>query len=47
MSQRVIFCSKVNLLRVAVAKASLNRANELQEVDPKGDELGMARLKHP
>ena len=29
----------------AVAKASLNRANELSVLDPKRDELGMARLK--
>ena len=31
----------------AVAKASLNRANELPALDPKRDELGMTRLKRP
>ncbi len=31
----------------AVAKASLNRANESVALDPKRDELGMTRLKRP
>ena len=35
------------IMDVAVAKASLNRANELLGFDPKRDELGMARLKRP
>ena len=48
MSQRVSVGSKVNPSRgEAVAKASLNRANELSALDPKRDELGMARLKRP
>ena len=47
MSQRVSVGSKVNpYTGGAVAKASLNRANELPVLDPKRDELGMARLKH-
>jgi len=45
MSQRVILRSEVKPLGVAVAKASLNRANELREVDPKPGDLSMARLK--
>ena len=49
MSQRVSVGSKVNPYYVgeAVAKASLNRANELSALDPKRDELGMTRLKRP
>lgn len=46
MSQRVTFCSKVKAVTAgAGAKASLNRAIELQEVDPKPGELSMTRLK--
>ena len=45
MSQRVILRSKVKPIGVAVAKASLNRAIELREVDPKPSDLSMARVK--
>ena len=46
MNQRVIGCSKVKGLRSgAEAKASLNRAMQLQSIDPKPGELPMARLK--
>ena len=45
MSQRVVLCSKVKPSGVAVAKASLNRANKLRGVDPKPSELSMARVK--
>ena len=39
-------CSEVKLSRSgAVAKASLNRANELQGFDAKRDDLSVARLK--
>ena len=42
----MIFCGKVKDFRSeAVAKASLNRANELQGVDPKPSDLSMARVK--
>ena len=36
---------EVNLCGVAVAKASLNRAFEWQDLDPKRSDLSMARLK--
>ena len=45
MGQRVNFASKLKPLGVGVAKASLNRANELDGSDPKPSDLGMARLK--
>ena len=46
MSRRVTFSSKVKADTAgAKAKASLNRANALLEVDPKPSELTMARLK--
>ena len=45
MSQRVTLRSKVKPSGVAVAKASLNRAIELREVDPKPSDLSMARVK--
>ena len=46
MNQRVSVGSKVNpSIGEAVAKASLNRANELSALDPKRDELDMTRLK--
>ena len=45
MSLRVALCSKVKPLGVAEAKASLNRAIELQGADPKRDDLLMARVK--
>jgi len=38
MSLRVTVCGKVNPCGVAVAKASLNRANESHAVDPNGNE---------
>ena len=48
MSQRVSVGSKVNpSIGGAVAKASLNRAKELQVLDPKRGELDMTRLKRP
>ena len=44
MSRLVILVSKVKRERAA-AKASLNRAIELCGVDPKRDDLPMARVK--
>ena len=38
-------CGEVNRWRVAVAKASLNRAIESHAVDPKRGDLAMGRLK--
>ena len=46
MSLRVNLCSKVKLISEAEAKASLNRALQLQGLDPKPSDLPMARLKH-
>ena len=45
MSQRVTLCGKVKPIGVAVAKASLKRANKSQGVDPKPGDLSIARLK--
>ncbi len=45
MGQRVSLCSKLKPLGVGEAKASLNRATKLHELDPKPDDLVMARLK--
>ena len=46
--RRVMVCSEVKVLSTgAEAKASLNRANKLQVVDPKLDDLSMVRLKLP
>ncbi len=45
MGQRVGFCSKLKPVGEGVAKASLNRAMELQESDPKPGDLAMGRLK--
>ncbi len=45
MSQRVVLCSKVKPSGVAVAKASLNRAIQLHEADPKPSDLSMVRVK--
>ncbi len=45
MIQRVTVCGKVKPSGVAVAKASLNRANESHAVDPKPVDLPMARVK--
>ena len=44
MSRLVILVSKVKRKR-AVAKASLNRANQLAGIDAKRDDLPLARLK--
>ena len=45
MGQRVNFASKLKPLGVGVAKASLNRAIELDGSDPKPSDLGMSRMK--
>ena len=45
MGQRVSLCSKLKPIGVGAAKASLNRATELQGLDPKPDDLAMGRLK--
>ena len=45
MGQRVALASKLKPLGVGVAKASLNRANELDGSDPKPSDLGMSRMK--
>ena len=45
MGQRVSLSSKLKPLGVGVAKASLNRANKFDELDPKPGDLAMARLK--
>ena len=45
MGQRVSLSSKLKSLDVGVAKASLNRALQFDELDPKPSELTMARLK--
>ena len=45
MGQRVSLCSKLKPIGVGVAKASLNRAAELQGLDPKPGDLAMGRLK--
>jgi hypothetical protein len=46
MSRRVTDCSEVKSFRdEAAGKPSLNRANELQSVDPKPGDLPMVRVK--
>ena len=45
MGQRLGLASKLKPLGVGVAKASLNRATEFDELDPNPGDLGMARLK--
>ena len=45
MGQRVSLKCKLKPLGVGAAKASLNRATELDGSDPKPSDLGMARLK--
>ena len=45
MGQRLGLSSKLKPLGVGVAKASLNRANQLDGSDPKPSDLGMARMK--
>ena len=44
MGQRLTFTGEANRIGEA-AKASLNRANQSVGVDPKPDDLPMARLK--
>ena len=45
MGQRLSVACKLKPIGVGTAKASLNRANELDGSDPKPSDLGMARLK--
>ena len=45
MGHRLSVSSKLKPLGVGAAKASLNRAIELDALDPKPSDLGMARLK--
>ena len=45
MGQRLGLSSKLKPLGVGVAKASLNRANEFDGLDPKPSDLAMTRLK--
>ena len=45
MGQRVNLSSKPKSIDVSVAKASLNRATELDGLDPKPGDLCMSRLK--
>ncbi len=45
MGQRVSLCSKLKSIDEGEAKASLNRATKLHVLDPKPDDLVMARLK--
>ena len=45
MGQRLGLTSKLKPIGVGAAKASLNRANELQGLDPKPGDLAMGRLK--
>ena len=45
MGQRVGLSSKLKPLGVGAAKASLNRANEFDVLDPKPSDLVMSRLK--
>ena len=45
MGQRVNLTSKLKPIGVGVAKASLNRASEFVELDPKASDLVMSRLK--
>ena len=45
MGQRLGLSSKLKPLGEGAAKASLNRAHELDGSDPKPSDLGMSRLK--
>ena len=45
MGQRLGLTSKLKPIGVGAAKASLNRATELDALDPKPSDLGMTRLK--
>ncbi len=45
MGQRVSLTSELKAIAVGAAKASLNRAHEFVELDPKASDLVMSRLK--
>ena len=45
MGQRLGLSSKLKPVGVGAAKASLNRARELDGSDPKPGDLGMSRMK--
>ena len=45
MGHRLGLTSKLKPLGVGAAKASLNRATELDALDPKPSDLGMTRMK--
>jgi hypothetical protein len=45
MGQRLSLSSKLKPVGVGAAKASLNRANKLDGLDPKPSDLAMSRLK--
>ena len=45
MGQRVNLAGKLKPICVGAAKASLNRANEYVDIDPKPVDLAMVRLK--
>ena len=45
MGQRLNLTSKLKPIGVGAAKASLNRATEFDELDPKPGDLCMTRLK--
>ena len=45
MGHRLGVSSKLKPLGVGAAKASLNRAKELDALDPKPSDLGMSRMK--
>ena len=45
MGQRLSVSSKLKPIGVGAAKASLNRATELDALDPKPSDLAMGRLK--
>ena len=45
MGQRLSVSCKLKPIGGGVAKASLNRANEYDALDPKPGDLAMARLK--
>ena len=45
MGHRLGLSSKLKPLGVGAAKASLNRATELDALDPKPSDLGMSRMK--
>ena len=45
MGQRLSLSSKLKPVGVGVAKASLNRANKFDGLDPNPSDLAMTRLK--